>query len=73
MKETFAHQDASRAAPFQPGKVNGNTMNLDPCRDLRCLDHCAAKSFLAIAYWRFARWFHRSSEHEPSLWRSDLL
>jgi len=27
-----------------------NTLNLDPCRDSRWLDDCAAKSFLATAY-----------------------
>jgi len=48
-------------------------MNLDPRSDFRCLDHCAAKSFLATAYCRFARWFHRSSELSPSARCSDLL
>jgi len=53
--------------------MNVNTLNLDPRGDLRWLDHCAAKSFLATAYWRFARWFHRSSERTPSVRLSDLL
>jgi len=48
-------------------------MNLDPRGDLRWLDHCAAMSFLATAYWRFAKWIHHSSEHKPSVRRSDLL
>jgi len=54
-------------------KNNVNTLNLDPRNDLRWFDHCAVKSFLATAYWRFARCFHRSSEREPYVLRSDLL
>jgi len=50
-----------------------NTLNLDPRNDFRWLDHCAAKSFLATAYWRFTRCFHRSSERKPHVSRSDLL
>jgi len=73
MKETFAQQDAQWAAPFLPGNVNVNTMNLDRHSVFRWLDHCAAKSFLATAYCRFARCFHRSSERKARVRQSDLL